>query len=646
VLRELIAAVKKNILRLTRSKASAIAILLGPVILIIIVGLAFGNTKLQGIEVGTYVPEHTAPIDGILKNLNKSKETFIITEYPNNQSCVDSVGRGDSHICIAFLKDRKKEQVNVNFYVDYSRLSLVYVLLNAMNAQVSSEATNVSTATTRSLLNKVQAIDEYVTDNKETVENLSENSERMLQDLRQVKESIAALNFSNPADADELNDISDQADMQQKAIIDQQAQIDAQVKDAKTKVAKTNADLGTSKAGLQADQERLQQTVEKLRIVENAMNCTNVLDLTQYLENDTVLQNKLDTLTNPQCSIVYTARLNMEELLTQSEDMEQKITLGQKQLSDASAQLDTFQKESSTGSREAIQQIEEASVALNELNTQIALGNKQIADMRKLQVELVQKLGSAEASLEHSQVLLQGAKANINTMHDTLSNVTMITPDAIIKPFSTKIQSLTGKKKQFDFLFPSLITLIVMFVSVLVASTLVMKEKGSRAYFRNLIMPRASYTLFTGVLLTSILLTILQVAIIVLLASFFFGISVGNIGWLLFVLLFGALLFSTLGMIFGFIFSSEETTTLTAVVSCVLLFLFSSTLIPIESMSPGLASFARINPFVIIEILLRQVLVFSQGVNFASTFFWTLLAELLLLVAITWLTIRSAKKNF
>ena len=217
MLRELVAATKKNLTRLLRLRVSAAAILLGPLLLIVIVGLAFANSSLHDITVGAYADEHTDYVNNILANLQANSSTFLVVEYEQEQDCINSVKEGESHICATFKK-KIDDTMQVTFHVDYSRLSLVLILINAMNQQVSNEASNIGADISKSILEQLQSVNDYVEENDGRLGNLSQESESMLQGIRKMRTDVAKLDVTNPIDAQALADIGTQADAQKAAI--------------------------------------------------------------------------------------------------------------------------------------------------------------------------------------------------------------------------------------------------------------------------------------------------------------------------------------------------------------------------------------------------------------------------------------------
>jgi hypothetical protein len=56
---KLLAVLKKNAKNMLRAKVSSLIILLGPLIIMLLAGLAFSTTKLEGVKIGVVTHEKT-----------------------------------------------------------------------------------------------------------------------------------------------------------------------------------------------------------------------------------------------------------------------------------------------------------------------------------------------------------------------------------------------------------------------------------------------------------------------------------------------------------------------------------------------------------------------------------------------------------
>ena len=164
-----------------------------------------------------------------------------------------------------------------------------------------------------------------------------------------------------------------------------------------------------------------------------------------------------------------------------------------------------------------------------------------------------------------------------------------------------------------------------MFVGVLLSSTLIVKEKNLPVYFRNLISPTNDVTFAVSIFISSLLLVLFQTSILLLIASLVFKISIIERFFEIIVLLtLISSIFVLFGMLIGYIFKSEETSTIAGVSMIILFLLFSSVILPIETLPVFIGKVTQFSPFVVSELALRKIMIFN--LSFTSVF-----GELLLL---------------
>ena len=83
-----------------------------------------------------------------------------------------------------------------------------------------------------------------------------------------------------------------------------------------------------------------------------------------------------------------------------------------------------------------------------------------------------------------------------------------------------------------------------------------------------------------------------------------------NSGAVLFLII---AVFVLLGMLLGYIFKSEETTTLGALFIASILLFFSNTILPLESLPEKIKAITLFNPFVVSQELLKGLMIFDLG---------------------------------
>lgn len=208
--------------------------------------------------------------------------------------------------------------------------------------------------------------------------------------------------------------------------------------------------------------------------------------------------------------------------------------------------------------------------------------------------------------------------AIVNVLND-VKGIRVTDPESIVDPIKTKIEPVAAKKTHLSYLFPTLMVLMIMFISLLLSSTITITEKISTAYFRNFITPTSGFLFMIGNYLTNIILVMVQMAILLAVASYFFTDLIPALGSLILITLLLATIFILMGILTGYIFNSEETVTLGALsIGSVMLF-FSNTILPIETLPTYIAKIIQYNPFVMGESMIKKVLLFGAGIQAIQT---------------------------
>src|SRR3989344_1145237 len=108
---------RKNILLLVRSKTSALIVLLGPLVLILLISTAFNTTSLYDIKIGAYSDSYSSLSDSIMEQLNADE--FKVEKLDSMDVCINSIKTNDIHVCAIFPSDLTIEsEENIEFYVD------------------------------------------------------------------------------------------------------------------------------------------------------------------------------------------------------------------------------------------------------------------------------------------------------------------------------------------------------------------------------------------------------------------------------------------------------------------------------------------------------------------------------------------------
>ncbi len=225
------------------------------------------------------------------------------------------------------------------------------------------------------------------------------------------------------------------------------------------------------------------------------------------------------------------------------------------------------------------------------------------------------KLNSLASSVKASVTSLDAIKKTLDEIQKDLASQKVTSASTITAPIKTNIKKITTEKTYLGYMFPSLIIMVVMFVSILLGTTLVMMEKHSPAYFRNFMMPVRKITFIFSTYLTNVLLILIQVVIILGVSLVFLGDIYDKLPLTTLILFLASSTFTLIGILIGYLFNSEDSGTLASISVGSLLLFVSGVILPLENMTAVVRKVIHYNPFVLAEKLLREVFIFGSSIQ-------------------------------
>ncbi|MBW2965514.1 ABC transporter permease, partial [Candidatus Woesearchaeota archaeon] len=536
--------IKKNLKLLIRSKSSALIIILGPLLVIFLVGIAFGNISKYSLNLGVYSESYTELTNSFIEKL-EDKE-FRVQQIDTQELCIEQIKLGKLHTCIIFPPDLTVESDKINeivFYVDYSKVNLIWMVLDTLSTKVQERSSELTLDLTTNLLNKIEKTREDINSNKPILENLETNNQQIIIDLDQFNQEIS----------NKLPELSSTSNEIREYVLE------------KIKFA----------------QEIIPEVTAKIDILST--NCSE--NVSSCISSST--KNSINQEINSINTFLYNIYSKIEDPNNLSEADWEKI-----------ARLVT-----------------EVDIALNQLTNSIT------------------------STVTDSSTKIDEIQTSLNTITNNLESIEIQNAATIVNPITTQIKTVVPEKSYLNFLFPPLIVLVVMFISILLSTTLVMMEKHSLAYFRNFITPTRDITFILATFLTNIFLVSIQLIIIVAISIKFFKAQIlASLTTSIPAMLLITTFFSFIGMFIGYLFTSEETATLASIsLGSVFLFL-SDVILPLESMPDYIRNIAQFNPFVIGENLLRKSILFQAKFTALANDFYLLFYYSLILFVLIWIS--------
>lgn len=506
--------ISKNIKQLIRSKTSALIILIGPLLLIALLGLAFNNVNEYALNIGVFSQEYSETTNAYISSIQSSN--YIITNLETESDCINAVKDTSLHACIIFPKDMQinsRVKPEINFYVDSTNEIIVHNVISTISSKFNTKTQEFSQGLVSDVITVINSID---SDSKELNLEINESLNYAKESHNNIVDIYSKSNSmnlnSNVQDITTLKNIASVNDL----------------KYDKVKSA-ASSELSTLKSAL-----------SDLQDIYSSFNAS--------------LKSDIDPILNDLDDEINDTKKILESNTTDYTYLSQKIN-------------------------NLVSEIQDLTTKMNN-----AKDNND---------EIIQKSNIIKNNLETISTNLESANIKVNNILTNIQSLSVTNPDLLSSPFDIRVNY--EKPNHFQSMFSGMIIILVMFVSLLLSTHMIIKERESPAYFRNVISPINPFIYIMSMYFTNLIIVSLQVSVMLLVAIYYFKLAFA-VPYLIIVLLTTTTMFSFVGLIIGHIFSSEETATIAAVsISTIFMFL-SDLIIPIESIPRVILNYVKYNP--------------------------------------------------
>ncbi|HDP73835.1 MAG TPA: ABC transporter permease [Candidatus Woesearchaeota archaeon] len=570
-MRRILEVIKKDMKLLMRSKLSSLLMLIGPLLIVFMSGVALDTQTRFNIKVGVFSPTYSALSNSYIDSLRK--EGFVVDRLGSEQECIDSVRMGSFHACVVFSEglrvDREYEGF-INFYVDYSQINLAWIIKDILFTPAEDKMREVSKDLVGTLLDFITFTTTEISAGKPIVNRLTTINDKLSSSLTAASSFIDIINpvydFNRFKITEFRNTIAD---------------------------VKTRSDVIALRS-LTKFQE-VQSSARNLKLTVASLNDPQVSSMLNPIIDDMIQ--------NINSSIVAVTS-DKQALSSSTEALSARLSDVEKSIAEIKILLESIQ-------------------ASKEKTLSYMLTGKQDTTNMLGDIFLVQK--------------------SLNDIERHANEIRILSSEQITEPFKTEVMPVVQEKTSMAVLFPTMLAMIIMFISIVISSTLMQIEKNSSAHIRNLVAPTKESVFGFGSYLTTLIILFVQVFIVLAIISLAFSSSISGIGSFLSVVLITFLsssVFIILGILVGNILSSEESSSTVAILLSLFLVIFSGIIFPIEGFSAGVQNVLRLNPLNLSEYLFRQVLI--HGSSFSEILFqMSLLVSWLLVLLIVLVAMQS-----
>ncbi len=192
----LLTMVQAQVVRLWRAKTPLIVALLGPLLVMMLVGVAYDGQTAAGIRVGAYVPDASGLSADVLATLESNR--VLVRSYDNESACQDAVRSGERHACLVFSSPFGLAAGNntIAIVIDGSNLALAGVLAEGLFTNLENQSTMISANLTSQLVGALDSVQRSAAQGKAYIVTLTTSNTDALNALKTGEAALAGVDAS------------------------------------------------------------------------------------------------------------------------------------------------------------------------------------------------------------------------------------------------------------------------------------------------------------------------------------------------------------------------------------------------------------------------------------------------------------------
>jgi len=543
--------VVKNFKVLFRSKLSSMIIILGPLLLVLLLGSAFNTSSSYFVQVGAYSTEYTELTDSIVQRLDE--HDFRVNKYESEEDCITSTKEDITQVCIVFSEDfsvQMEKTSTITFNIDYSDINLVFIILDMISKQVTLESREITEELSGDVLTKLSETQLSMDNQSKIIATLKDNEESVKAYIDTISVNVNDIDLSmakNDFKVDDLAGLGDTSGNNFEDIKTKAFNLVDDVDDYMDDIADAVDDLDDAASG----------------------NISDEVDAIYDLINDTMekaikYKKSIEDSYNESIADLDDLKDNIEQMETAVSDLDLKLALAQTKKTAVIESLNEAKKKVD----DSLKIINEVEAMMVRMNANI-LG-LEITDAGKIATPITTEIKPITEQRSHFYNLFPTLIVLIIMFTSILLGSTFIMLEkkskAFMRNFLTPTSHLTFNMGTY------LTTLFIVIFQALILILIAF-------FYFNIPLPINSFTISTAIFI---------------LANFFI-IS----------------LFICVGMFIGYLYRTEETNILASISIIFLFIFFSNTLLPLQSMPDYFVQIAGYNPFVISVELIKKIVVFD-----------------------------------
>ncbi|MFT4312570.1 MAG: hypothetical protein ACMXYF_05065 [Candidatus Woesearchaeota archaeon] len=602
--------VMKNFLLIFRNWTSFTLLILGPFFLVIIVGLILGTATYQDVPIG---------LVGDFSQVQEVVEArFELQEFSTSASCLASIAQSKTVVCVDL-----SDSGSISIQYDNSKLSVSQTVVGFLTQHIDAASRTLAVDSAQDVFSQIGTLEDFLKSANTSIasfvqqgESVSQNLEVFQSELNKTKQNFEPIytdllrlqeNATNQTILTvidtfrsdiirlqgEVNETKQQV-MQMREVVVSQNESFSQIREIQEeKIVEL----------LNFYNENKDKMPSSIRAEFEALQLEQMLEFFDQADFDQVSDALVDSLNRLE---------QVEELL---EQYDRVLLSARLQIPGSITQFDSV--------------IDQAS---------------QIFDFIEFSQEQTNQTIYTLEENAQAIVLVQAQLQDIFLSFDEVSNVDV---EQLLNPLTAGASPAIEDASPVQLYFPLIISLIILFLSILFSNIIMLNEIYSSAQLRNFILPLQDFFILLSFFLTNLIIILFQIAILVIFMQIRLDVQLlHQIPTIFFVSFFLSAFFILLGMVIAYVTHSKENSILLTTFVSLGFFLFSSFLVSLEMQTRFVSFFVSLNPIVISKEILRKAVLFDLGFFTHLASFFQLLFYVFILAVLLYFVVARHRFRF
>ncbi len=608
--------IKKDLKVYVRHRKTLLLIFIAPILIMILIGSVFSGAADEGLkDVKLGVGGGSDIGKNIIENLNKSSMFIIVKEDTSDPAVIREGVRKGKYSAGIFIPENETQAMQL--YLDNSKVQIAPVISTFFLTATEKMSYELTLAFISRLWENLGQMESQLKPLKEgvllingSVAGLNSNTQDVLVSLNDINvtnlnESVGVMKNTLDRMGIELQRSQEEINATRKDLVEQDKNVSSIYNDTaglRDDLKFVIDNINSTDASLLAMQTSLQVTYTLTCADPVTPQCVSLKTTIQQIQDTRALMldrtGRIRSLYN-----------SLDNVAQKSAELHEKLRKTDERLQKMQDSISNYTVEISNiyGN---ITNIEASITALENVKNQSAGVS---ARMEKLAAEMSNSTGSLVNDIDRTK--------------GVLGEVILKSPSAIAAPIKLEREVVFKERSYLDFLMPGIISIVLMFISFLLASITIVQERSKKTLIRTLLTPISLPGFILEKTAALILIALLQGIILVVVAYLFYGIviPVNQLGLLFLVILVYSAAFIGIGMALATFAESENTAMLLSLVLSIPMLFLSGVFFPFETMPPLMVGLGNALPITMGIKALNSVLIYQEGAGVLAGYLLPLL---------------------